>query len=297
MRSHDGANLLRTGFFQWVEQIQHAFDIPDYKIVFNTITAPEGKYMSHGAMLERYPWQKVGLKAFLHAAEDINKAHMDVWLADAKFVGALAAGRWSPWRLRMIYELDRAFPGDTYITHNKDHSLFLLSNGAPEADQTKEREAYPDFVEECKWLKEKTFEVDPNVDPQNVAQINYRKAYKFYHSIWNKFRIEVALETDEYQSEWFTDKVGKCLASGKPFVLLAGPDSLKNLKKLGFNTFDKWIDESYDQCRHPAQRIKHIVASLAELHKDGNHRAIINEMDNVARENVEIFKHYVQSQI
>jgi hypothetical protein len=41
----------------------------------------------------------------------------------------------------------------------------------------------------------------------------------------------------------------------RPFVLVAPPNSLKYLKLLGFKTFDRWWDESYDTESNHEQRI------------------------------------------
>ena len=76
-------------------------------------------------------------------------------------------------------------------------------------------------------------------DQNNI--INYRNGCVSYHDIWNKFKIEIVTETDEYQNQWFTDKTAKCLYTGKPFLLLSGPNSLGMLKRMGFVTFDQWI--------------------------------------------------------
>jgi len=43
-----------------------------------------------------------------------------------------------------------------------------------------------------------------------------------------------------------TEKTDKCFSAGQPFILVAGPNYLKKLKELGFKTFDRWWDESYD---------------------------------------------------
>lgn len=44
----------------------------------------------------------------------------------------------------------------------------------------------------------------------------------------------------------FTEKIWKPIAVGHPFLLFNGPNSLKLLKDMGFKTFDKIFDESYD---------------------------------------------------
>ena len=43
-----------------------------------------------------------------------------------------------------------------------------------------------------------------------------------------------------------TEKTEKCFTAGQPFVMVAKPYTLQYLRKLGFQTFDKWWDESYD---------------------------------------------------
>jgi hypothetical protein len=43
-----------------------------------------------------------------------------------------------------------------------------------------------------------------------------------------------------------TEKVDKCFSAGQPFILVGGVGYIKKLQELGFKTFNKWWDESYD---------------------------------------------------
>jgi len=43
-----------------------------------------------------------------------------------------------------------------------------------------------------------------------------------------------------------TEKLNKCLMAGHPFIIVSTPRYLANIKKIGFKTFNKWWDESYD---------------------------------------------------
>ena len=65
----------------------------------------------------------------------------------------------------MIYELDQAFPTDSFITHNKNNSIFH-TNGAN------------DLKTEHQWLEQKTFDVDPDVGANNEGAVDYITAYK-----------------------------------------------------------------------------------------------------------------------
>jgi len=55
-----------------------------------------------------------------------------------------------------------------------------------------------------------------------------------------------------------TEKTDKCFSTGQPFVLVSGPNYLKKLHELGFKTFDKWWDESYDEEENFEKRISKI---------------------------------------
>ena len=51
----------------------------------------------------------------------------------------------------------------------------------------------------------------------------------------------------------------------QPFVLVSHPNSLAQLKKLGFKTFDKWWDEHYDTIVTPTARMEAICKLTEEL--------------------------------
>jgi hypothetical protein len=53
---------------------------------------------------------------------------------------------------------------------------------------------------------------------------------------------------------FLSEKTFKPVQYLQPFVLLAFPGSLAQFRKLGFNTFDRWIDESYDQIINDQER-------------------------------------------
>ena len=62
-----------------------------------------------------------------------------------------------------------------------------------------------------------------------------------------------------------TEKIFKPIVSKRPFILVAAPGNLAYLKSYGFRTFDRWIDESYDQEADHYIRIEKITAEIARL--------------------------------
>jgi hypothetical protein len=65
------------------------------------------------------------------------------------------------------------------------------------------------------------------------------------------------------------EKTLKPIAACRPFIIMAAPKTLKLLKELGFKTFDRWWDESYDNMTDHHQRFEAIYnLSLSILQKD-----------------------------
>jgi hypothetical protein len=59
-----------------------------------------------------------------------------------------------------------------------------------------------------------------------------------------------------------SEKVINAIKAARPFVLVSSPRSLEWLKRLGFKTFDRLWDESYDQETDHEQRLKKIFSVI-----------------------------------
>lgn len=75
-------------------------------------------------------------------------------------------------------------------------------------------------------------------------------------SVYNQSYYSIVAETLTYNSfSFYTEKVAKPILARRPFVVFAGQYYLKNLKKIGFKTFDSVIDESYDSISDLESRV------------------------------------------
>jgi hypothetical protein len=74
--------------------------------------------------------------------------------------------------------------------------------------------------------------------------------------IYNQSYYSIVAETDARYSffSFFTEKTAKPIVAQRLFVMFAAKNYLKNLRKLGFQTFDGIIDESYDQIDDDTER-------------------------------------------
>jgi len=76
----------------------------------------------------------------------------------------------------------------------------------------------------------------------------------------------IVTETVYFQPKLhLTEKIFKPIVSQKPFILVGAPGNLAYLKSYGFQTFDRWIDESYDQEQDHYIRIEKITTEIVRL--------------------------------
>jgi hypothetical protein len=76
----------------------------------------------------------------------------------------------------------------------------------------------------------------------------------------------VVTETVYFQPKLhLTEKIFKPIVAKRPFILVAAPGNLTYLKSYGFRTFDRWIDESYDDETDHYIRIEKITAEISKL--------------------------------
>ena len=104
------------------------------------------------------------------------------------------------------------------------------------------------------------WEIDGGIDVNTSCII----PWKIYQQCW----YSIISETIEH-GHWFffTEKTMKALLAQRLFVMFSTQDFLLNLKKLGFETFDSVIDESYDSIVDQWQRHSAAYSAVQYLAK------------------------------
>ena len=77
--------------------------------------------------------------------------------------------------------------------------------------------------------------------------------------------IHIVAETVFDQRIHLTEKIFKPVAMLQPFIVFAGPGSLRYLQRYGFQTFDSVWDESYDDEVNDSCRLKKVIKLIYEL--------------------------------
>jgi len=88
------------------------------------------------------------------------------------------------------------------------------------------------------------------------------------HDIYALTHSTVVAETQsDNEFSFFTEKIVKPILAKRPFVVASGQHYLKNLRKLGFKTFDGIINESYDQQPFLVNRMSDVASSILAVNQ------------------------------
>lgn len=104
--------------------------------------------------------------------------------------------------------------------------------------------------------------------------------------------LYVVTETCFWESKkHLTEKVFKPIILRMPFVLVGCANNLAYLKSYGFKTFDRWIDESYDDIEDPIERLQAVVKVLDDMSSLSNETLtqMLHEMEPVLEHNFNLF--------
>ena len=105
-------------------------------------------------------------------------------------------------------------------------------------------------------------------------------------SYFSLVSASVALN-DQDPSRTTNEKELKPMLAKHPFILLSKPNTLKHLKDMGFMTFNKWFNESYDDEVDDLKRMNMIALEIKRLSQLPNDcwEIMISEMIPVLRHN------------
>jgi hypothetical protein len=108
---------------------------------------------------------------------------------------------------------------------------------------------------------------------------------------YNSTGISVVLETVFDERIHLTEKILRPIACGHPFMLAAGPGSLQLIRSYGFQTFNDYINESYDNITDHQQRLEAITQEMQRIQKlpDRELQILLEKCRAIAQYNCERF--------
>jgi len=102
--------------------------------------------------------------------------------------------------------------------------------------------------------------------------------------------ISEAQFEDKQGTVFLSEKLFKPMACFHPFMVMGNRYSLRELKKLGYETFSNWIDESYDEMED-MKRMDEIIRTLYEFDKIKNKLSVYKDMEKTLKHNFDVLAH------
>lgn len=164
-----------------------------------------------------------------------------------------------------------------------------MHEGYYESQEEKFKNDFPSIFEIYNNQNLKSFlplVIQDGINAERDNPVVDRSTDKFYDSY-----LHVVAETfHEFSSRraFFSEKIFKPMMFMQPFVLIGEAYGLANLRRLGYRTFDKIIDESYDTIEDNEQRMYAAVASAKEFYNKPK-----EELDTVMIEILPILMHNI----
>lgn len=164
----------------------------------------------------------------------------------------------------------------------------------------------PYTAEDMVWWENKTMEGERFAEPLRILPLNvYGKSNKELDDSFyiNRFNPEVCLDTwvnvvpeasygDIDGNVFLSEKIFKPIVCNHPFIILGSKGSLKELRKLGYKTFDGWIDESYDELG-TWERFDAIIEAIKKIDAIENKLEWYKSMEPIIKHNYETLKENV----
>jgi hypothetical protein len=95
-----------------------------------------------------------------------------------------------------------------------------------------------------------------------------------------------------FSSAQISEKIAKPLRYLHPFIVIGGPNYLKKLKEMGFKTFDKWWDESYDDEIDDTIRMQKVLNLIESLNNSTLLQTIYEESKDIVMHNARLCKYF-----
>ena len=127
----------------------------------------------------------------------------------------------------------------------------------------------------------------PGVKPKDYPR--WGMDQEIYELPYNDTMYNIVSETNDNDYEVFmTEKIWKPIIAGQIFVVHGNHLYLQKLREIGFKTFSKYFDESYDLERDTAQRIIKI-AGLCKSLREKNWQDLYLSTQSLRQHNTETF--------
>jgi len=264
--------------FEWMERlsIKYNFEVDDLLMVTANLAAPD---YYKGNRFTIYPYSYCSNQITILNMKTLNNVANNKYKTD--YIKHIANNKQNKKELHFlcfngIARLNRiAMFGEIQTNFNiKDKTITSLRG-----TQWYDRNYFYDTIknninEDYKFNKQKLLNFYKNYDSKvnsvydvdDLDKLDGKGGTDINKEAHNKTFVNIVTETMYVERSIFlTEKTFKPIYMCQPFIIFGSPNHLKKLKDLGFKSFDKWWDESYDTELDFTKRMEKVVSVIEEI--------------------------------
>lgn len=250
---HESPCIKTCGLEKILDSICNLFGCP--KEMF---TIQSGNQLSSSQYRERL-YDEVYTLYKMMSVQAQTQEHL-TW--SGKYSIGLFVGRSNWLRLALASYLYRNHRAQSLITYHYTHSLDYYHGNL----QIEEFVAWnwnpSDFDQVNDFLKVLPITQEQNIDKFPISWESHQELTELYKDIFCELACETFFSGTTFR---MSEKILRPILYRRPFVVQGPKWFLKNLRSIGFQTFDRWWDESYDDqpwdCRYYG--LKPVVDKIA----------------------------------
>lgn len=297
---NDGVALetLKIGNQNWLEYIKEAcrnFGFQEEHIIISTCNLIQSKEV----------WPNIKIRdtsnlMFNHSKNFLVEGNdKDINKTFGLFVGG---SRWH--RLWFASYLDSKYRNKTIITYWQHHfnstqpANLHFDDLLLEMHNSNDKEVYDRLVRLMKQLP-LHLDSEQRKDNHNTGYINFDHAYDSLIPAYRSIFLDVVCET-WHRGHCFcpTEKIFRPAALMTPFIVYGPKNYLKNLRSIGFKTFNNFWDEGYDSFEGYTRikKMQLVVDEIAKLDID-QLKKIHNEMSSSLINNQQVIESHTDEKL
>lgn len=196
----------------------------------------------------------------------------------------LFIGRLNSYRLELLNLVHKSYKNHSLYTCHYDREIEFHRPYSSISKLIKNGKDWS-LISECvQTLSECPFQIE-TVESYPILTPTHMNIAKVYHN----FFVEIVAETYFTGNTFYpTEKTWRPILLKTPFIVQGPQDYLYNLKKLGFQTFDKWWDEGYseDPADYQIVEIQKVIDTISKW-SDSKIQKVYNDMKPVLDNNFE----------
>jgi hypothetical protein len=251
----EGPDNSALGLYDFLDYIVDVYNIDPANIEISTCNQLE----NHQKYTIRHtpPLYVDECNTFVNSHEFLNKQF------DANFkLFGLFIGRLNSYRLELLNFIHRDHQTQSVYTCHYDRQIEFHQphNGI---SNLIENSKDWNLINKCiDTLSECPFQIEA-VDSYPILTPAHMNISKVYHT----FFVEIVCETYFSGNTFYpTEKTWRPILLNTPFIVQGPQNYLDNLRKLGFQTFDKWWDEGYseDPADHQIFEIQQVITRISK---------------------------------